>query len=76
MATRQQQRQWFIKVRGSYLPNNASGWLTYIPYTGFLILTIMYVMTNGYDWTAAMLVLFPNWVAALVVMNWIAERHS
>jgi hypothetical protein len=25
-------RKWFIKVRGSYLPNSREGWLTYIPF--------------------------------------------
>lgn len=25
-------KKWFIKLRGSYLPDNLQGWLTYIPF--------------------------------------------
>lgn len=42
---------WFMRVRGSYLPINSNGWLTYIPliFAGGLVvrLFVMYAVTTG-----------------------------
>jgi hypothetical protein len=69
-------KQWFVKVRGSYLPNNWAGGLTYIPYLAYIIGVLVYVVGKGYDVWTSMFVLLPNWVAAVAIMNWIAARKS
>jgi len=69
-------RKWFIQVRGSYLPNSAAGWLTYIPYVGYLLGSLIFVLKHGYGLGVGILILVPNWIAAVAVMNWIAVRNS
>jgi len=67
---------WFYKVRGSYLPATWQGWLTYIPYFGFL-LTVLIAAVRTQDSVSDMFyMVFPQWVAAAVVMTWVAARKS
>ncbi len=69
-------KKWFIKVRGSYLPNNGKGWLTYIPYLAYLIGVLVFVLNSHYDLWVSLFVVVPNWVAAAATMNWIAAHTS
>ena len=46
MASKRHRNKWFIKVRGSYLPNNGKGWLTYIPYLAYLVGVLVFVLQN------------------------------
>lgn len=68
--------KWFIRVRGSYLPNNLNGALTYIPYVIYLLLPLAFVLINGYDIWLSLLLVIPNWVAAVAIMNWVAANNS
>jgi hypothetical protein len=68
--------QWFINVRGSYLPASWQGWVLYIPYLAYLVGVPIYVWQHQLSLGSAILTLIPNWVAALVVMTWVAERTS
>lgn len=69
-------RRWFKKVRGSYIPISLQGWLCYIPYVGFLILSYLYVMSVfGYS-LLSLLIILPNWIAAAAVMSWFAQKKS
>ena len=67
---------WFIRVRGSYLPNNSRGWLTYIPYLVYLL----YTLYAGFRYTdskeLAVLYIVPNFVAAAAIMTFIASKKS
>ena len=66
----------FKKVRGSYIPNNWKGALTYIPYLAYLVLAYYYSMVYyGYSLTS-LFIIVPNWVAAVAVMTWFASRNS
>ncbi|MEI7683185.1 MAG: hypothetical protein WCJ24_02705 [Candidatus Saccharibacteria bacterium] len=67
---------WFIKVRGSYLPNSWQGALTYIPFLTFLVASLIVTINNIDSLALAALLIFPQWVAAAVVMTWIASRES
>jgi hypothetical protein len=67
---------WFYKVRGSYLPATWQGWLTYIPFTAFLLWVMVWAITNENNVAQAVLVVFPAWMAAGVVMTWLAARKS
>ncbi|HSW78688.1 MAG TPA: hypothetical protein VLF88_01570 [Candidatus Babeliales bacterium] len=76
MAKRTKKKKWFIPVRSSYLPNSWQAWLLYIPFTAYLVFS-MVVGWNQMD-TASQAILFivPNWVAATAIMTWIARRTS
>ena len=67
---------WFIKVRGSYLPNSWQGWLLYIPYTAYVVGVLAYVFMQHDDVWRAIFTLVPNWLAALVAMSWIAKQTT
>ena len=69
-------QKWFKQVRGSYLPNTWQGWLTYIPYTAYLIGPLLLVLRNKSDFWTALFILVPNWIVALIVMQWVAARRS
>ncbi len=67
---------WFYKVRGSYLPATWQGWLTYLPFTIFLLWSggVIYGFTNSL--ALFFILLFTVWVAGAVVMSWIASKKS
>ena len=67
---------WFIKVRGSYLPYTLKGYLTYIPFVAFLIVVLVHVIHTEDTLSGALYMIFPEWVAAAVVMTWLASRKS
>ncbi len=75
MALKRKQK-WFIKVRGSYLPNNSQGWLTYIPYLAYLIAPLVFVLNNNYSVWLSIFIIVPNWIAAAAIMNWVASKTS
>jgi hypothetical protein len=70
------QGAWFIHIRGSYLPVNAAGWWTYLPFLAYLILScVVTVKVMGFTaYSVALVVL--DWVAATAVMTYIASRKS
>ena len=67
---------WFIKLRGSYLPASWQGWALYAVYAAYVLGVVAYVVAKGYDRWQAVFWVFPNWVAALVVMTWVAKAKS
>lgn len=69
-------KKWFKKVRGSYIPVAWQGWLCYLPYIAYLLLSYLYIMYNfGYT-VMSLLIIIPNWVAAAAVMTWVASKKS
>jgi hypothetical protein len=76
MAKKTKKQKWFIPVRGSYLPNNSIGWLLYLPFTAYLVFTLIFGWRDTQTTTEAILFIVPNWVAAAAVMTWIAKRTS
>lgn len=67
---------WFARVRGSYLPVSWQGWLTYIPFTAYLGYSLVVAFAYTGNNLKAVLWIVPNWVAAAVIMTWIAQRTS
>lgn len=69
--------KWFIKVRGSYLPNSWQGWLTYIPYTALLLMPLFNALNDRqgrlYDRIFNLVV---AWVLTVYVMNWFASQKA
>lgn len=67
---------WFKKVRGSYLPDSWQGWLTYVPFIIFLLSVLMAAIRNEHSASDAFYMIFPQWVAAAVVMTWVAKQKT
>jgi hypothetical protein len=76
MPRKNKKSKWFIPVRGSYLPNNWLGWLTYIPFTAYLVFAMIFGWRDNDTTSQAVLFIVPNWIAAAAVMTWIARRTS
>lgn len=73
---KKKQTSWFVKVRGSYLPSAWQGWALYVPYLAYIVWVPLYVWQRQFDLSDTLLILVPNWTAALAVMTWIAARKS
>lgn len=65
---------WFVAVRGSYLPNSWQAWLTYFPFVAYLVFALLYGLNHTDSTAQAILFIIPNWVAAAVIMTWVAKR--
>lgn len=69
-------RPWFIRVRGSYLPNAWQGWLTYIPFIAYLVAVMVTLSDQATSWLMKLMMITVQFVAAAVVMTWVAASHS
>jgi hypothetical protein len=67
---------WFVRVRGSYLPVTTAGWLTYLPFVAYLGFAWYVGLNDTDDYALAVLWILPNFVAAAVVMTWVAKAKS
>jgi hypothetical protein len=76
MTKKSKNAKWFIPVRGSYLPNSWQGWLTYIPFMAYLIFVLVYGWRDTNSTAQAIMFIAPNWIAATVVLTWVAKRTS
>jgi len=76
MAKKSKKDRWFKPVRGSYLPNNWKGWLTYLPFVAYLVFSAVYAWQAADNRSQAVLFIVPNWIAAALVITWIAKRTS
>jgi hypothetical protein len=73
---RPKQGVWFVAVRGSYLPANLIGWLTYLPFIGYITLSTIIAVRNTTSLVVAIFFIVPSWVAAGAIMTWLAVRKS
>jgi hypothetical protein len=67
---------WFYKVRGSYLPATWQAWLLYVPFIAYLVWPLVYVANRNLGISSSVFIVIPQWVAAAVVMTWIAARKA
>ena len=67
---------WFVPTRGSYLPARPAGWWTYVPFVGYLIFALIVGIRDTSSAAIAIMFIVPNWIAASVVMTYIAARKS
>ena len=67
---------WFVRIRGSYLPTSWQGWLTYIPFTAYLVYSLIVAFAYTGNNLKAVLWIVPNWVAAAYIMTWLARHTS
>lgn len=71
-----QKNKWFKKIRGSYLPISWQGWLSYVPFVAYLVFVFVAINRNSNSVSDTLYGIFPQWVAAGVVMTWIANKKS
>ncbi len=74
--TKSTNKAWFRKVRGSYLPMSWQGWALYVPFVAYLLTVLVVVHVNSDSVSGTLYGIFPQWVAAAVVMTWIASKKS
>lgn len=74
--SRSKKGAWFVKIRGSYLPRSWQGWLSYVPYVYFLVITFLAVDRQSHSVSDTFVGIIPYWVSAAVVMTWIAAKKS
>jgi hypothetical protein len=67
---------WFVSVRGSYLPASTEGWWTYIPFVAYLTFALIVGIKETSSLAVAILFIVPNWVAAAVIMTYLASKKS
>ncbi len=69
-------KAWFKPLRKSYIANNYKGALTYIPYVGYLLLSLLLPMHYLSPKYLAVFIAVPNWVVATMVMTSFAKLKS
>ena len=67
---------WFKAIRGSYLPASSAGWLTYIPFVGYLLLSLGVVIKEEHSLLSGVVLVAVNWIAAAAIMTYIAAHKS
>jgi len=69
-------KPWFKPLRWSYIAVNWQGALCYIPFVAYLVLSVViarhYTSSVGYT----IFQVFPQWIAAAIVMEWFAAHKS
>lgn len=73
---KKKQNIWFKKLRGSYIPSSWQGALLYIPFIAFLITVLVAAFRNQHSVSDAFYMIFPEFIAAAIVMTWIAKQKS
>ncbi|HUD05684.1 MAG TPA: hypothetical protein VMR18_02060 [Candidatus Saccharimonadales bacterium] len=67
---------WFKRIRGSYLPISWQGWLLYIPFVSYLVLSVVVTLHRSRAIGYVLFSVFVEWVAGAVVLSWIASLRS
>lgn len=69
-------KAWFIKIRGSYLPNNLYGALTYIPFLGLIIAFTVWQINLKLSLATTLFHLFVFYVTTGVLMSYFASTKT
>jgi len=67
---------WFYRVRGSYLPKNTKGWLTYIPYILYLISTSTLEIIFVSNLIVKIFLVIVSLMSGLAIMTLLAKIKS
>ncbi|MEO6761502.1 MAG: hypothetical protein ABI220_03970 [Candidatus Saccharimonadales bacterium] len=67
---------WFVPLRASYLPVSWQGWTTYTLLVAYLIIVLIYGWQLTASFAQAVLFIVPNFVAAAVILTWVAKTKS
>lgn len=67
---------WFVKTRGSYLPKSWQGILIYFCYVSYLLIVLIDAINMRDNWVRTIIFIFPQWVAAILAITYIASKKS
>lgn len=67
---------WYVKVRSSYLPASPMGILVHTIFVAYLAVSAIVSVQQTDNSSLALLIIFPNWVAAAAVITYIASQKS
>lgn len=68
--------KWFVPTRGSYLPSSGWGWASYIPFTAFLVVTLLLTDKINASVATRIYLIIVQWSFAGFAMTWLARRKS
>lgn len=69
-------KKWFKKVRGSYLPNSWQGMLTYTVFLLYLLTVLITAFNTQEEFAGYLFFVFPQFVAAAVAITFVASKNS
>lgn len=69
-------RTWFKPWRWIYLPVSGAGWLVVVLTLLFCANTFLAIDRHSHSVSDTLYGIFPYWVPALGILNWIAGRTS
>lgn len=76
MKSRKKSDAWFYAIRGSYLPKQGIGLAVYLVYVLYLIALLGAWLASGHTVWRLLTAVIPLMVAAAVLLQYIASRHS
>lgn len=76
MSSNRNRKKWFKPLRGSYIPNSTFGWLCYLPFIGYLLISARIVTEQPITRSYKVISIAGQWVTATLVMSLIAKRLS
>lgn len=69
-------QRWFKEWGWIYLPASIAGWLAVIPTAAFCVNTFLAVDRHSHSASDTLYGVFPYWVPAFLLLNWIAGKTS
>jgi hypothetical protein len=69
-------RRWFKPWGWIYLPVSVMGWLAVLVTVAFCINTSLAIDRHSHSVSDTLYGIFPFWVPALLVLNWLASKTS
>ena len=69
-------KNWFIAVRGSYLPSSFMGMIIYLLYVAYVVALVIGWYINGHDYWTLLINVIPLSIGAMLITQYIASKHS
>lgn len=67
---------WFISVRGSYLPSSSKGTIIYLLYVTYVTALFIGWYKNGHDYWDLIIYVIPLSIGSMLLTQYIASKHS
>jgi hypothetical protein len=74
--SKKSKNKWFKSIRGSYLPISSKGWLTYLPFIAYLIVSFYLTWKLNAAVFARVYLVAVQWLLAGILMTLIAKQKS
>lgn len=69
-------KNWFVAVRGSYLPSSTTGMIIYLLYVTYIVAIVVGWYRQGHDYWTLLINVIPLSVGSMLVTQYIASKHS